>query len=55
VQRALNAATDARLTVTGVFDRATTRAVTRYQRGVDLPRTGVVAPDTWDALRSGRV
>jgi hypothetical protein len=55
VQRALNAATDARLTVTGVYNRATTRAVTRYQRGVDLPRTGVVAPDTWDALRSGRV
>lgn len=54
VQRALNAATDARLAITGVFNGGTARAVRRYQRAQELPRTGVVAADTWRALKSGR-
>jgi len=51
VQRALNAAVGARLQVTGVFTARTTRMVKRYQKQQHLARTGVVADDTWDALR----
>ena len=54
VQRALNAATDSRLTVTGVFGRSTTRAVRGYQRQRGLSRTGVVAGGTWSDLEAGR-
>jgi hypothetical protein len=53
VQRALNAATHAGLTVDGVFGPATTRAVRAYQRGVGVRATGVVAPETWEALLLG--
>lgn len=54
MQRALNAAIGARLEVTGVFDRDTTRAVRDYQRERGLYRTGVVADDTWAQLERGR-
>lgn len=54
LQRSL-VATGARLRVTGVLDRATSRAVATYQRRVGLTADGVVAPDTWAALRRGRV
>ncbi|MFA6576727.1 MAG: glycoside hydrolase domain-containing protein [Nocardioides sp.] len=54
LQRALNVATAANLRVTGVFDRATSTWVRRYQQDVGLSVTGVVAGDTWDALRRGR-
>jgi peptidoglycan hydrolase-like protein with peptidoglycan-binding domain len=54
VQRALNAAGDARLPVTGVFGAGTTTAAMAYQRAVGLPTTGVVASDTWAMLKSGR-
>lgn len=54
VQRALNAAGDPRLPVTGVFGAGTTAAVRVYQQAVGLPTTGVVASDTWAGLKSGR-
>ena len=53
-QRALNAATGARLHVTGVFDVTTTRAVRAYQERRGLPRTGVLAADSWAQLQAGR-
>lgn len=53
VQRAVNAATTARLAVTGVYDRATERAVKAYQGGLGVPRTGVVATTLWASLHSG--
>ncbi|MCR6033450.1 DUF1906 domain-containing protein [Nocardioides sp. zg-579] len=54
VQRALNVATAADLRVTGVLDRATARWVRTYQRQVGVAVTGVVAGETWAALRRGR-
>ena len=54
LQRALNAATDSTLTVTGVFGGSTTSAVKRYQRERGLSRTGVVAGRTWADLEAGR-
>ena len=53
VQRALNAATGARLRVDGVFGRGDMEAVGQYQRRVGLRRTGVVGGSTWRALRHG--
>ena len=54
VQRALNAAGDPRLPITGVFGASTTTAVRAYQQAVGLPVTGVVASGTWAELKSGR-
>lgn len=51
LQRGLNAAVRADQRVTGVFTARTTRAVIRYQRLNGLPRTGVVADDTWASLQ----
>jgi hypothetical protein len=53
VQRALNAAVRGELPVDGIFGPATTAAVRAYQREVGLPRTGVVAADTWASLAAG--
>jgi len=53
VQRALNAAAGSGLDVTGVFDAATTTAVSRYQKSLGMVTTGVVAADTWDQLHAG--
>ena len=53
VQRGLNVADGASLTVTGIFDAATTAAVRTYQGGHRLSRTGVVAPATWRLLQRG--
>ena len=53
VQRALNAADGAGLTVTGVFDARTTAAVKRYQGDHHRARTGVVTPALWRLLQSG--
>ena len=53
VQRALNAADGAGLTVTGVFDPRTTAAVKRYQGERRRARTGVVTPALWRLLQSG--
>ncbi|MDN4172711.1 DUF1906 domain-containing protein [Nocardioides sp. SOB77] len=55
LQRALNVATAADLRVTGVLDGSTARWVSTYQRQTGLADTGVVASDTWAALRRGRV
>lgn len=55
VQRSLNAAIHAGLTVDGVFGPATTAAVREYQREVGLRRTGVVADTTWERLLGGRI
>jgi len=54
VQRAVAAATGRRVRVTGVFTDATASAVRRYQAGLGLAPTGVVADDTWQALEDGR-
>ena len=54
VQRALNAAGDPRLAISGVFGASTTAAVRAYQQAVGLAPTGVVAADTWAKLKSGR-
>ncbi|SDS98834.1 Putative peptidoglycan binding domain-containing protein [Nocardioides scoriae] len=54
VQRALNAATDAQLSVTGRWNSATADAVGDYQRGVSLKATEVVGRLTWGALEKGR-
>jgi hypothetical protein len=54
VQRALNAATSSTLAVTGVFGPKTTTAVLSYQQRRGLPRTGVVADNTWLQLETGR-
>ena len=54
LQRALNAAVGAGLTVTGVFDVPTLKAVRSYQAARGLPRSGVVAAETWSELHAGR-
>ncbi len=54
VQRALNVAPGTDLKVNGVFTAGTTTAVKRYQKARHLPRTGVVAGDTWRDLEAGR-
>ena len=53
LQRALNAADGAGLTVTGVFNTRTTIAVKRYQAGHRMPRTGVVSATMWRRLLAG--
>ncbi len=55
VQRALNAASnDPRLRISGVFGRGTDQALRTYQNRVGVKVSGVVNPNTWAALRSGR-
>ncbi|GAB2865279.1 glycoside hydrolase domain-containing protein [Nocardioides pacificus] len=54
VQRALNAAGVAQLMVNGHFDTTVDQAVRTWQRQVRLPVTGVIAPNSWQALVSGR-
>jgi hypothetical protein len=53
-QRALNAALSPALKVTGIYNRATQRAVVTYQKRVGIKGTGVVATQTWAALSRGR-
>jgi peptidoglycan hydrolase-like protein with peptidoglycan-binding domain len=53
VQRSLNAADRAGLTVTGSFDARTTAAVRRYQADHGLSQTGVVTTALWAKLQSG--
>jgi Domain of unknown function (DUF1906)/Putative peptidoglycan binding domain len=53
LQRALNAATTARLPVTGVYDAATDAAARAWQKQHGLPVTGVVAGASWKRLQSG--
>jgi peptidoglycan hydrolase-like protein with peptidoglycan-binding domain len=55
LQRALNAASDERLPITGIFEGATTSAVKRYQSRLDTAATGVVTPRLWIMLQSGKV
>lgn len=55
VQRALNAAVDARLAITGVFEGTTRRAVKDYQRTRRIPATGVVESVTWSQLTRGMI
>jgi peptidoglycan hydrolase-like protein with peptidoglycan-binding domain len=55
VQRAMNAAVDARLPITGVYDRATVQAVRAYQHAVRTAPNGVVADPTWAQLAVGRL
>jgi peptidoglycan hydrolase-like protein with peptidoglycan-binding domain len=53
IQRALNAAADEGLTISGVFDRRTEAAVKRYQTSNGLTATGVVTGTTWAPLQQG--
>jgi len=53
VQRAANAAVDARLDITGVYTRTTVQAVRAYQRAVQIAPNGVVAASTWARLAAG--
>jgi peptidoglycan hydrolase-like protein with peptidoglycan-binding domain len=53
LQRALNAADQAGLAVTGVFESRTTAAVQRYQSDHGIAATGVVLEDTWQLLAAG--
>lgn len=53
LQRALTAALGKTVPVSGYFSPRTTDAAERYQRAVDLPRTGVVTRATWKALQHG--
>ena len=54
VQRALNAANaSAKLSVSGVFNSATNKAVRAYQKKVGLPVSGITTSATWRKLRAG--
>ncbi len=53
LQRALNAAVDARLPITGVYYGGTAAAVRAYQQARGLAPTSVVASDTWAQLQRG--
>ena len=55
LQRALNAAVNAHLDITGVFEGSTRQAVKEYQRLRRLPATGVVESVTWSPLALGRI
>ncbi|WP_445259115.1 glycoside hydrolase domain-containing protein [Nocardioides aurantiacus] len=55
VQRALNAATSAGLSVTGRYDARTAAAVGSYQRAVGVGVTKVVWGSTWAAMEKGRL
>jgi hypothetical protein len=55
VQRALNAGRGPSVAVDGVFGLLDARAVKRFQRRHDLPRTGVVSTRTWRLLQRGRL
>ena len=54
LQRSLNAADSAGLTVDGTYEGATTAAVASYQRRVGLPATGVATVPTWNSLQGGK-
>ena len=54
LQRALNAATSAKLAVDGQFGPNTTSAVRTYQSSRGLGVDGIVGPNTWAALQAGR-
>ena len=53
LQRSLNAATAAKLPVTGVFEARTTAAVKAYQARRGLAQTGVVTEQVWKQLNAG--
>lgn len=54
LQRSLNAATAANLTVDGKFGAKTTTAVKGYQASRGLDADGIVGANTWRALQAGR-
>ncbi|TQJ04299.1 peptidoglycan-binding protein [Amycolatopsis cihanbeyliensis] len=53
VQRAVNAATGARLAMDGIFGPNTAAGVRDYQSASGLGVDGIVGPNTWQALQSG--
>jgi hypothetical protein len=53
LQRSLNAATRADLTISGLFGRATASALTAWQKGVGRTPSGVANPGTWEGLQAG--
>lgn len=50
LQRTLNKRANAQLSVDGDFGPGTKQAVVAYQRSQNLPATGIVGPETWQAL-----
>ncbi len=54
VQRALNAAADPKLKVSGTYGAGTRRAVAAYQRSVRIKASGIVGSRTWAAFEAGR-
>lgn len=54
-QRALNAAGDARLAITGKFDSATYWATKSYQKAVGVQTTGAIGSVTWRYLSYGKL
>jgi len=54
IQRAMNAATSAHLKVTGVFNRATGRAVASYRSHLKMHRSQAVTTAVWTAVHRGR-
>ena len=54
LKRALNAAGSAALPINETFWASTRPAVMAYQKQVGVPATGVVASQTWAALKAGR-
>ena len=54
LQRALNAVFPDSVTVDGSFAGQTTSAVKRYQGRIGMSQTGVVTPELWQKLKSGR-
>jgi len=54
VQRALNAAADPRLKISGTYGAGTRRAVAAFQSAVGIKASGVVGSRTWRAFEEGR-
>jgi len=50
LQRAINAGIDTRLSVSGIFDKATDSGLREWQQANGLQPTGVAAWDTWTAM-----
>ncbi len=54
IQRALNAAGNHQLGITGVYDAPTEAAVKTWQARVGIRASGIVAPNSWKRLQQGK-
>jgi hypothetical protein len=55
LQRALTAAVGKKVVIDGAFGKKAAKAVSKYQRKVGLPATGVASDAVWDRLLAGEV